>query len=144
MSDTSELLLQASEVLIPNYVRQPVVMIRGQGAELWDSEGNHYIDLFAGFGAGILGHAHPELIRAADTQAHSLWHVGNTYHTKPQIELAQRLVRHSFAGQAFFCHSGLEANEAACKLALERAEFVSQAMEDYFAGATVFMGGHWR
>ncbi len=72
MSDTSELLLQASEVLIPNYARQPVVMIRGQGAELWDSEGNHYIDLFAGFGAGILGHAHPELIRAADTQAQPL------------------------------------------------------------------------
>jgi acetylornithine/N-succinyldiaminopimelate aminotransferase len=117
MSDTREILQQASEVLIPNYARQPVVMVRGQGAEVWDSDGKRYIDLFAGFGAGILGHSHHELIRAAEQQAHHLWHVGNTYYTKPQVELAQRLVKHGFNSMAFFCHSGLEANEAACKLA---------------------------
>ena len=51
-----------------------------------------------------------------------LWHVGNTYHTEPQVEFAERLNRHAFAGQAFFCHSGLEANEAACKLARLRGQ----------------------
>jgi acetylornithine/N-succinyldiaminopimelate aminotransferase len=117
MSETTEILQHGAEVLIQNYARQPVVMVRGQGAELWDSDGKHYIDLFAGFGGAILGHSYPELTRAMENQAKHLWHVGNTYHTKPQIELAQRLIRHGFPSQAFFCHSGLEANEAACKLA---------------------------
>ncbi|MGA3067673.1 MAG: acetylornithine/succinylornithine family transaminase [Tepidisphaeraceae bacterium] len=117
MSTTRQILDQAAEVLIANYARQPVVMARGRGALLWDTDGKEYIDLFAGFGASILGHCHPDLIKAAETQSHLLWHVGNTYHTEPQVQLAQLIIRHAFPSQAFFCHSGLEANEAACKLA---------------------------
>jgi acetylornithine/N-succinyldiaminopimelate aminotransferase len=114
---TQAILDRANAVLIGNYARSPHVMVRGQGAELWDSDDKHFIDLFAGFGGCILGHAHPALIAAAADQAQRLWHVGNTYHTLPQIELAERLNRTAFTGQAFFCHSGAEANEAACKLA---------------------------
>jgi acetylornithine/N-succinyldiaminopimelate aminotransferase len=117
MADTKQLLDQASKVLIGNYARQPVVMSRGEGSILWDTQNRQYIDLFAGFGGCILGHCHPDLIAAATSQAAKLWHVGNTFHTQPQIEYAQRLAKCAFAGQAFFCHSGLEANEAACKLA---------------------------
>src|SRR5580698_9765752 len=117
MSETQTILDRASKVLIGNYARQPVVMARGEGARLWDASGKEYIDLFAGFGGAILGHSHPELIAAATQQAGKLWHVGNTFHTEPQVEMAERMAKHSFAGQAFFCHSGLEANEAACKLA---------------------------
>jgi acetylornithine aminotransferase len=117
MSDMKTIIDRANGVLIGNYARQPVVMDRGEGSLLWDTDGKQYIDLFAGFGAAILGHCHPELVAAADQQSRKLWHVGNTFHTEPQIRFAEKLANCAFPGQAFFCHSGLEANEAACKLA---------------------------
>jgi acetylornithine/N-succinyldiaminopimelate aminotransferase len=117
MDNSQGILDRAAKVLIGNYARQPVVMSHGEGSLLWDTNGKQYIDLFAGFGGAILGHCHPELVAAAGAQSRKLWHVGNTFHTEPQVELAERLAKCSFPGQAFFCHSGLEANEAACKLA---------------------------
>src|SRR5215469_11729055 len=117
MSRTADILERGKRVLIGNYARQPIVMDRGEGPWVWDTDGRKYLDLFAGFGGCILGHCHPALVEAATSQAHKLWHVGNTFYTEPQIELAERLNRHAFPGQAFFCHSGLEANEAAVKLA---------------------------
>lgn len=122
MSSSKEILDRAAKVLIGNYARQPVVMARGKGSDLWHADGKQYLDLFAGFGGAILGHCHPALIEAATAQMGKLWHVGNTYHTEPQVEFAERLNRHAFEGQAFFCHSGLEANEAACKLARLRGQ----------------------
>ncbi|MGA2443377.1 MAG: acetylornithine transaminase [Tepidisphaeraceae bacterium] len=122
MSHSQQVLDRATKVLIGNYARQPVVMARGRGSDLWDADGKQYLDLFAGFGGAILGHCHPALIDAATTQMGKLWHVGNTYHTEPQVEFAERLNRCAFTGQAFFCHSGLEANEAACKLARLRGQ----------------------
>jgi predicted acetylornithine/succinylornithine family transaminase len=116
-TNTQSILDRAKQVLIPNYARQPVVMSRGQGAFVWDSDGKRYLDLFAGFGGCVLGHCHPDLVRAATEQANKLWHVGNTFQTEPQIELAERLNKFAFKGQAFFCHSGVESNEAAVKLA---------------------------
>jgi predicted acetylornithine/succinylornithine family transaminase len=117
MSQSQSILERASHVLIGNYARVPVVMVRGEGCRVWDADGREYLDLFAGFGGCVLGHCHPALIRAATDQANKLWHVGNTFHTEPQVELAERLNKFAFRGQAFFCHSGAEANEAACKLA---------------------------
>jgi acetylornithine/succinyldiaminopimelate/putrescine aminotransferase len=117
MSDTQQILDRGQRVLIGNYARLPVVMARGEGSLVWDTNGKRYLDLFAGFGGAILGHCHPALVAAATEQAQRLWHVGNTFWTGPQIELAERLNKHAFPGQAFFCHSGLEANEAAVKLA---------------------------
>jgi acetylornithine aminotransferase len=119
---TQEILRRGRDVLISNYARIPLVMARGEGAYLWDTAGKRYLDLFAGFGGAILGHAHPALVEAATQQANKLWHVGNTFYTEPQIELAERLNKHAFRGQAFFCHSGLEANEAAVKLARLRGK----------------------
>ncbi len=115
--DTAAIVDHAKSVLIGNYARLPVVMARGAGSRVWDTDGREYIDLFAGFGGAILGHSHPELVEAVVRQAGALWHVGNTFYTTPQVELAERLQRHAFDGRAFFCHSGLEANEAAVKLA---------------------------
>jgi acetylornithine/N-succinyldiaminopimelate aminotransferase len=117
LTESSQLIDRATEVLIGNYARIPIVMARGEGSRLWDADGKEYLDLFAGFGGCVLGHCHPALVAAATEQAQTLWHVGNTYHTQPQIEFAERLNRFAFPGQAFFCHSGAEANEAACKLA---------------------------
>jgi len=113
----SELVERSNAVLMQNYGRFPVVIDRGEGAYLWDVNGKRYLDLFAGFGGAILGHAHPALVEAVREQAGRLWHVGNTFYTRPQLELAERLNRHAFKGQAFFCHGGADANEAAIKLA---------------------------
>lgn len=117
MSDTQQILDRGKKVLIGNYARLPIVMDRGEGSYVWDTDHKRYLDLFAGFGGAILGHVHPALREAAMAQAGRLWHVGNTFHTEPQIELAERLNKFAFPGQAFFCHSGAEANEAAVKLA---------------------------
>src|SRR4051794_18736510 len=115
MPATQSLLDRANKVLTGNYARLPIVMERGEGSYLWDSDGKRYLDLFAGFGGAILGHCHPALVAAATEQAQKLWHVGNTFYNEPQIELAERLNRTAYPGQAFFCHSGAEADEAACK-----------------------------
>ena len=123
--NTQQLLDRGKQVLIGNYARLPVVMHRGEGATLWDTDGKRYLDLFAGFGGAILGHCHPALVAAASEQAKKLWHVGNTFYTEPQIELAERLNKTAFPGQAFFCHSGLESNEAAVKLARLRGKQAS-------------------
>jgi acetylornithine/N-succinyldiaminopimelate aminotransferase len=125
MSDTQQIIEQGKSVLIGNYARLPVLMVRGRGSRVWDSDGKEYLDLFAGFGAGIIGHCHPALIAAVTEQAQQLWHVGNTFYTTPQIELGKWLNKTAFTGQAFFCHSGLEANEAAVKLARLRGQSAS-------------------
>lgn len=117
MSALDEQLTEAKSLLIGNYARMNYIMTRGEGSRLWDSQGRQYIDLFAGFGGAILGHCHPDLIKAANEQANTLWHVGNTFYTQPQINVAKWLNKTAYTGKAFFCHSGLEANEAACKLA---------------------------
>ena len=88
MSQTQAWLERGKRVLIGNYARMPVVMERGEGSLVFDADGKRYIDLFAGFGGGILGHSHPELVRAAADQAEKLWHVGNTFYSEPQIEFA--------------------------------------------------------
>jgi len=103
--------------MIHNLNRYPVAMVRGQGARLWDAAGREYLDLFAGFGGSILGHAHPDLVQALTHQAGRLWHVGNLFHTEPQTQLAEHLSGKGFGGQSFFGHSGADANEAAIKLA---------------------------
>jgi acetylornithine/N-succinyldiaminopimelate aminotransferase len=114
---TDSIVDHGRSVLIGNYARLPVAMVRGHGSRLWDADGREYLDLFAGFGAAILGHCHPALVAAAKAQAEQLWHVGNQFYTTPQIAFADALSRTAFPGRAFFCHSGLEANEAAVKLA---------------------------
>ncbi|MEM6749422.1 MAG: aminotransferase class III-fold pyridoxal phosphate-dependent enzyme, partial [Planctomycetota bacterium] len=104
--------------LSPNYKRFDVVIERGAGSRLWGVDGKEYLDLFAGFGAPLLGHCHPELVEAAREQAEKLWHVGNLLHTLPQVEAAERLRDASgFEALPFFCHSGADANDAAFKLA---------------------------
>ena len=143
MSAANDFLTRATSVLIGNYARQPVDMVRGEGAWLWDSAGNKYLDLFAGFGGGILGHCHPALVQAVSEQAAKLWHVGNTFYTEPQVEYGERLRKTSFDGRAFFCHSGAESNEAACKLARLRGQAAGRwkviSLQRSFHGRTLAM-----
>ncbi len=100
-----------------NYPRFDLVIERGEGCRVWDSTGKEYLDLFAGFGASILGHCHPALVKAVTDQAGTLWHVGNLLHTEPQTRVARHIAEKGFGGRSFFAHSGADANEAAIKLA---------------------------
>ena len=116
-SSTKAIIERHDAFLAPNYLRYPIALVRGEGSRLWDAEGKEFIDLFAGFGAPLLGHCHPDLVAAVTDQAHKLWHAGATFHTEPQTHLAEAISRHGFGGKSFFSHSGADANEAAIKLA---------------------------
>ncbi len=113
-ADTIELFQQ---YVIPNYGRYPVSLVRGEGSLVWDSEGRRYLDLFPGWGCNLLGHCPPRVVQAVQDQVATMIHVPNTWHTESQGRWAQMLSERSFGGQAFFCNSGTEANEAAIKLA---------------------------
>ncbi len=98
------------------YTRFPVEFARGEGATLWDAEGNAYLDFLAGISVCNTGHCHPRVVAAVEAQARTLMHVSNLYFTRPMVELAERLAASSLGGRVFFANSGAEANEAALKL----------------------------
>ncbi len=108
--------LEQSNV-IHSYARMPVEFVRGEGARLWDAEGNEYLDFLCGISVTNLGHCHPRVVAAIREQAGVLMHVSNLFYTEPGMRLAERLARSSLGGKVFFCNSGAEANEAAIKLA---------------------------
>jgi len=104
------------QYVIPNYGRFPVALVRGEGSHVWDAEGNRYLDLFPGWGCGLLGHCPAPVVQAVQEQVAKLIHVPNTWYTELQGRWAEALSKRSYGGQAFFCNSGTEANEAAIKL----------------------------
>ncbi len=99
------------------YARLPLVVTRAKGYKVWDDKGKVYTDLFSGISVCNLGHCHPRVVKAVEAQIYRLFHISNLYYTLPQIEVAELLVKHSFADKVFFSNSGAEANEAAIKLA---------------------------
>ena len=108
--------LEQSSV-IHSYARMPVEFVRGEGARLWDCDGNEYLDFLCGISVTNLGHCHPRVVEAIRAQAGVLMHVSNLFYTEPAMRLAERLAGSSLGGKVFFCNSGAEANEAAIKLA---------------------------
>ena len=111
-----DIINRADKVIAKTYNRFPIVITKGKGCTVWDSEGRAYTDFVAGIAVCNLGHAHPGVSKALSDQANTLFHVSNLYYTVPQVELASWLVDNSFADRVFFCNSGAEANEAAIKL----------------------------
>lgn len=109
------------EVMVPNYSPLKVIPVKGEGAKLWDKEGNEYIDFAGGIAVNALGHCNPDLVGALKGQADQLWHLSNVFTNEPALELAQRIVDNTFADKVFFANSGGEANEAAFKLARKYA-----------------------
>ncbi|HEY8209446.1 MAG TPA: aspartate aminotransferase family protein [Myxococcaceae bacterium] len=108
---------RAKAHLLQNYRTQPVVIDRGQGTRVWDSDGKSYLDLLGGIATCAMGHCHPEVVKALKAQADKLWHISNVFYSQPQIDLAEMLTQASGLERAFFCNSGAEANEALIKLA---------------------------
>ena len=102
--------------VVPNYGRYPVSLERGEGSCVWDDQGRRYLDFFPGWGCNLLGHCPPPVVEAVQKQVARLIHVPNSWHFESQGLWAKMLSERSFGGQAFFCNSGAEANEAAIKL----------------------------
>ena len=130
--------------LYPNYRQSPMILVRGRGCEVWDSEGRRYLDLYAGIAVSTLGHAHPRLVRAISEQAEKLIHVSNYFYNEPNIRLAEKLCRLTGMERALFSNSGTEAIEAMLKLCRryfytreQRDRYKIVAFENSFHGRTL-------
>jgi len=139
---TAEIIGKAKKYLIGNYTRYPVALVRGEGSNVWDAEGQRYLDFFPGWGCGILGHCPPRVVEAVREQVGTLIHVPNSWYTEPQAVLAEHLsLKSGWGGQCFFCNSGTEANEAAIKLARlngkPKGKFKIITFTDSFHGRTM-------
>ena len=97
--------------------RQPVVIVKGEGTEVWDADGKQYLDFVAGWAVNQLGHSHPVITQAIAEQAGTLLQTSNQFYTVPQLRLAETLIQNSCLDLVFFGNSGAEANEGAMKLA---------------------------
>jgi len=141
---TEELIALSKNYIMGTYRRFPIVLTKGKGVRVWDSNGKEYLDFVAGIAVCSLGHSHPVVVEAIKRQVETLMHVSNLYYIEPQINFARRLVENSFADKVFFCNSGAEANEGAIKLARKYA-FENMApgccelitMNDSFHGRTL-------
>jgi acetylornithine/N-succinyldiaminopimelate aminotransferase len=115
-----------------------LVLVRGEGAHVWDADGKEYVDLLGGIAVNALGHAHPALVAAVTEQLTTLGHVSNFFTSAPQVELAERLVSLVAAeGRVFLTNSGTEANEAAFKLTRRTGRTHLVAAEGAFHGRTM-------
>lgn len=110
--------------VMPTYGRQDVVFERGDGAWLYNTDGDAFLDFGSGVAVNALGHAHPRLVAALADQAGRLWHTSNLYRVAGQEKLAAALTSRTFADLVFFCNSGAEACEGAIKTA-RRYHYVS-------------------
>ena len=125
------------------YGRLPIALSHGQGVRVWDVNGKSYLDGLGGIAVNTLGHNHPKLVPALQDQIAKIIHSCNYYHVPNQEKLAAKLVELSGLTNAFFCCTGLEANEAAIKLArkfghdkgIERPEIV--VYEKAFHGRSI-------
>lgn len=103
--------------VVQTYTRQPILLVRGSGARVWDASGREYIDFVAGIAVNNVGHCHPSVVEAIRQQAKELIHTSNLYYTENQVLLAEELKALTGMDRAFFCNSGAESVEAALKLA---------------------------
>ncbi|HXD40505.1 MAG TPA: aspartate aminotransferase family protein [Ramlibacter sp.] len=133
----------ASPHTMNTYGRLPIALSHGQGVRVWDVNGKEYLDALAGIAVNTLGHNHPKLVPALQDQIGKIIHSCNYYHVPNQERLAATLAELSGLTNAFFCSTGLEANEAAIKLArkyghdkgIERPEIV--VYENAFHGRSI-------
>lgn len=126
--------------LLPTYAKLPFALVRGRGSEVFDGDGNRYLDLYGGHAVTVIGHCHPRWVEAVSRQAAELGFYSNVCYHPARADAARHLIERSYAGihQVYFANSGAEANETALKMARRhtgRSRVV--AMDDGFHGRTV-------
>lgn len=139
MSDTVEAWIDRYQHALMNTFGTPqTVLVRGEGARVWDADGKQYLDLLAGIAVNALGHAHPAVVEAVTRQLSTLGHVSNFFATPPQVELAERLLGLiGSPGRVFFTNSGAESNEAALKLTRRTGRTTVVSTHGAFHGRTM-------
>ena len=132
-------LMEKNNFLLSLYKRIGPIFVKGKGSWLWDKNGNKYLDLFPGWGVGILGHCHPRIVKTISGQAKKLIHLPNNLYHQWQDVLAKEIIRNCFNGKVFFANSGAEAVEAAIKFSRlygRRRRFEIITMRNSFHGRT--------
>jgi len=121
VSNNDALRQRFEAAMMANYGVPPLALARGAGSQVWDIDGNRYLDLIAGIAVSALGHAHPAVIEAVTAQVGKIAHTSNLFLHEPGVQLAEKLrsLLHADA-RVFFCNSGTEANEAALKVVRRR------------------------
>jgi predicted acetylornithine/succinylornithine family transaminase len=131
------------DYLLQNYARYPLVLARGKGSYVYDTEGRRYLDFITGIGVNALGHAHPRIVKVMREQAGLMVHSSNLYYHQYQGPLAKRLVEMSGLKRAFFCNTGTEAVEGALKMAKAHGRAIDHAkceiisLDNSFHGRTM-------
>jgi acetylornithine/N-succinyldiaminopimelate aminotransferase len=127
-----------ADVMVPSYGEPALTLVRGDGATVWDADGNEYVDLVAGIAVNALGHAHPAVVEAVTRQVATLGHTSNLVANEPSLQLAERLLALTGRdGRVFFASSGAEANEAAFKMSRRTGRSALVAAEGGFHGRTM-------
>jgi acetylornithine aminotransferase len=142
VSDQGSLKHRYAASLMNTFGQPKLALERGEGAHVWDEDGKEYVDLLGGIAVNALGHDHPALVAAVTEQLHRLGHVSNFFTSRPQVELAEKLLElvgapASGGGKVFFTNSGSEANEAALKLSRRTGRTHVVATEGAFHGRTM-------
>jgi len=123
-----------------NYRRQPIVIERGRGAFVWDTDGRRYLDFLAGIAVNSVGHCHPMVVAAIQAQAEMLLHVSNLYYNLPQFQLLDKLTGIAGMDRALLCNSGAEANECAMKVARKWGHNIAAKKSDFVCMTHGFHG----
>jgi len=133
------------DLMVPNYVPDSFIPVKGEGVYIWDQKERKYLDFTSGIAVCALGHCHPVLLDELNEQAHKLWHISNIYTNEPALKLANQLINATCAERVFFANSGGEANEVAFKLARRYAimKYGEQkhqiiSMQNSFHGRSLF------
>ncbi len=151
MTTLSSVQAAESKLMVPTYDRNPILLTRGKGVYIYDSEGNAYLDFLSGIGVNALGYSHPAITKTIAAQAGKLVHTSNLFFHEYTVELAARLTKASGLDRVFFCNSGTEAWEGALKLARVAANMKAKngarkwrvlAMEQSFHGRTFGSDGN--
>ncbi len=135
-------MINQNNAVMETYSRFPITLTKGDGMYVYDENGKKYLDFVAGIATNSLGHGNKKLCETIAKQAQDLIHVSNLYWTKPQLNLAEKLVKNSCFDRVFFCNSGAESIEGALKLARkyaakkESGRFEIIAMNNSFHGRT--------
>ncbi|MFF4488398.1 acetylornithine transaminase [Streptomyces sp. NPDC001544] len=133
-----ELTTRWQGALMNNYGTPRLPLVRGEGARLWDADGNEYADFVGGIAVNALGHAHPAVVEAVSKQIASLGHVSNLFIAEPPVALAERLLQlFGRDGKVYFCNSGAEANEGAFKIGRLTGRTHMVATQGGFHGRTM-------